>query len=518
MDLEGGSKKPHALLIPFPSQGHINPFLKLAKLLHSRGFHITFVNSELNHRRLLKSRGPDALNGLSDFHFEAIPDGLPPTDMDATQCILALCDSTRKNSLLPLCNLISKLNHSHHTPPVTFILSDGVMSFTLKASQQFGLPNIFFWTHSASGVMSYKQCKNLMERGLTPLKGGNHTIFFTLTLFELISIKISIYYFSLWSCFSDASYLTNGHLDTVIDWIPGMKDITLRYLPDIYRTTDQNDILLDFVAEQTEATSRASAVILQTFDALEHDVLEALSTMFPKLYTIGPLDLLLDQTSESKFESIKCNLWKEDSECLKWLDSQQPNSVLYVNFGSVIVMTHQQLVELAWGLSNSKKKFLWVIRSDLVKGEAPILPPEIVQETKDRGLLVGWCPQEQVLKHPAVAGFLTHCGWSSTLESITNGVPLICCPFFNDQILICRYICREWAFGMEIDSDNVKRDEVEKAVNELLEGEKGKELKKNAIEWKKKAQEATSTGGSSFLNLEKLVNELLFFKTLPARN
>ncbi|BAT86841.1 hypothetical protein LR48_Vigan1210s000800 [Vigna angularis] len=486
MDSEGGSKKPHALLIPFPSQGHINPFLKLAKLLHSRGFYITFVNSEFNHRRLLKSRGPDALNGLSDFHFEAIPDGLPPTDMDATQSIPALCDSTRKNSLLPLCNLISKLNHSHHTPPVTFILSDGIMSFTLKASQQFGLPNIFFWTHSASGVMSYKQCKNLMERGLTPLK--------------------------------DASYLTNGHLDTVIDWIPGMKDITLRYLPDIYRTTDPNDILLDFVVEQTEATSRASAVILPTFDALEHDVLEALSTMFPKLYTIGPLDLLLDQTSESKFDSIKCNLWKEDSECLKWLDSQQPNSVLYVNFGSVTVMTHQQLVELAWGLSNSKKKFLWVIRSDLVKGEAPILPPEIVQETKDRGLLVGWCPQEQVLKHPAVAGFLTHCGWSSTLESLTSGVPLICCPFFNDQILICRYICREWAFGMEIDSDNVNRDEVEKAVNELLEGEKGKEFKKNAIEWKKKAQEATSTGGSSFLNLEKLVDELLLFKSLAARN
>jgi len=339
---------------------------------------------------------------------------------------------------------------------------------------------------------------------------NDHAIFF----FTLILIHIKyLCCFSLWSCFSDASYLTNGHLDTVIDWIPGMKDITLRDLPDIYRTTDPNDILLDFVAEQTEATSRASAVILQTFDALEHDVLEALSTMFPKLYTIGPLDLLLDQTSETKSDSIKCNLWKEDSECLKWLDSQQPNSVLYVNFGSVIVMTRQQLVELAWGLSNSKRKFLWVIRSDLVEGEAPILPPEIVEETKDRALLVGWCPQEQVLKHPAVAGFLTHCGWSSTLESITNGVPLICCPFFNDQFLICRYICREWNFGIDIDSENVTRDEVEKAVNELLEGEKGKELKKNAIEWKKKAQEATSTGGSSFLNLEKLVNELLLFKS-----
>jgi len=73
-------------------------------------------------------------------------------------------------------------------------------------------------------------------------------------------------------------------------------------------------------------------------------------------------------------------------------------------------MRHQQLVELAWGLANSKKKFMWVIRHDLVEGEVSILPLEIVEETKRRALLVGWCPQEQVLKHPTMAGFLTHCG------------------------------------------------------------------------------------------------------------
>ncbi|KAK7328201.1 hypothetical protein VNO77_22303 [Canavalia gladiata] len=481
MDLANGTKKPHALLIPFPIQGHINPFLKLAKLLHTKGFRITFVNSEFNHKRLLKSRGPHALNGLPDFHFETIPDGLPPTNMDATQNIPALCDSTRNHSFIPFCNLISKLNHTHHhsvAPPVTCIISDGIMSFTLKASQQFGLPNILFWTHSACAFMSFKECKNLMERGLTPLK--------------------------------DANCLTNGHLDTIIDWIPGMKNITLRDLPGIYRTTDPKDILLDFVVEQIEAASKASAIILPNFEALEHDVLSALSTMFPKLYIIGPLELLLDPTSESRFESIKCNLWKEEFECLKWLDSKEPDSVLYLNFGSVIVMRHQQLVELAWGLVNSKKNFLWVIRPDLVEGEASILPPEIVAETKDRGLTVGWCPQEQVLKHPALAGFLTHCGWNSTLESISNGVPLICCPFFNDQILNCKYICGEWAFGVDMDSD-VKRDQVEELVRELIEGEKGKEIRRKAIEWKKMAKEATNTNGSSLMNLEKLVNELRLF-------
>ncbi|MED6114065.1 hypothetical protein PIB30_076708 [Stylosanthes scabra] len=439
-------KKPHAVMVPFPSQGHINPFLKLAKILHTKGFHITFVNTEFNHMRLLKSRGSNALNGIPSFKFETIPDGLPPpSNMDATQSTPALCDSTSKHCLIPFSNLISKLNAASDSPPVSCIISDGAMAFTVKASQQFGLPIVLFWTHSACAFMTYTQCKNLMQRGLTPLK--------------------------------DAKYLRNGHLETIIDWIPGMKNIALRDLPGIYHTTDPNDKLLDFVVEQMEAASRASAILLPTFDALETDVLIALSTMFPKLYTIGPMELLLDhhQTSESKFESINCNLWKEESECLKWLDSQEHNSVL----------------------------------PDLVEGEASIVPQDFVSETKERGLMVSWCPQEQVLKHHAVAGFLTHCGWNSTLESITNGVPLLCCPFFNDQTLNCKYACDEWGFGMKMNSDDVKGDQVEKLVKELLEGQKGKQLKTTAMKWKKLAQEAANTDGSSFLNLDKMVNEVL---------
>lgn len=182
MDLLAGTKKPHALLIPFPTQGHINPFLKLAKILHNKGFYITFVNTEFNHKRLLKSIGPNVVNCLQDFQFETIPDGLPPTNnMDATQSIPDLCDSTSKNCLVPFCKLVSKLND----PPVTCIISDGVMSFTIQASLQFGLPNVLFWAHSACVFMSYKQIKNLTERGLTPLKGIYCTVH-TFTMFTLI--------------------------------------------------------------------------------------------------------------------------------------------------------------------------------------------------------------------------------------------------------------------------------------------------------------------------------------------
>jgi len=164
--------KPHVVCVPFPAQGHINPMLKLAKLLHFKSdFHVTFVNTEYNHKRLLKARGPNSLNGLPSFRFETIPDGLPESDVDATQDIPSLCDSTSKTCLPHFKKIISKLNNSIDTPPVTCIVSDGVMSFTLDVAEELNIPAVLFWTTSACGFMCYMQFRQLIEKGLTPLKG-----------------------------------------------------------------------------------------------------------------------------------------------------------------------------------------------------------------------------------------------------------------------------------------------------------------------------------------------------------
>jgi hypothetical protein len=297
-------------------------------------------------------------------------------------------------------------------------------------------------------------------------------------------------------------------LESAIDWIPGMKNIRLKDLPSFIRTTDEKDIMVNFLIRETERAPRASAVILNTFDPFEQDVLDALSSMLPRIYTIGPLVLLADQIKDDNLKSIGSNLWKEEPECVEWLNSKEPNSVVYVNYGSITVMTPQQLIEFAWGLANSEKPFLWIIRPDLVVGDSAVLPPEFVTKTKDRGMLASWCLQEQILKHPSIGGFLTHSGWNSTLESVCNGVPMISWPFFAEQQTNCRYCCTEWGIGMEIDN-NVQRDEVEKLVRELMNGEKGKNMKKKVIEWKTKAEEATKPGGSSYQNLEKLIVQVL---------
>ncbi|XP_020222297.1 7-deoxyloganetin glucosyltransferase [Cajanus cajan] len=474
-------RKPHAVFTPFPLQGHINPLFKLAKVLHLRGFHITFVHTEYNHKRYLKTRGPNALDGLPDFRFETIPDGLPPLDDDAngdvSQDIPTLCDSFRKNFLQPFCNLLTRLSHSAIAgliPPVTCLVTDCFMSFPIQAAQEFSLPLLFFSPVGAGAFSSFIHFTTLFDRGILPFK--------------------------------DKSYLTNGYLDTKVDCIPGLQNFRLKDLPSYIRITDPNDFMLEYFIEVANRIPRASAVVFNTFDELERDALNALSSVFPSLYAVGPFPSFLDQSPH--LASLGSNLWKEDPKCLEWLESQEPGSVVYVNFGSITIMSPDQLLEFAWGLANSKKPFLWIIRPDLVIGGSVILSSEFVNETRDRSLIASWCPQEQVLNHPSVGGFLTHCGWNSTTESVCAGVPMLCWPFFADQPTNCRYICNEWEVGIEIDT-NVKRNEVEERVNELMVGEKGKKMRQKIMELKKSAEKEIRPGGCSYKNLDKLIKVLL---------
>lgn len=166
--------KPHAVCIPLPFQSHIKAMLKLAKLLHHKGFHITFVNTEFNHKRFLKSLGPNSLDGLPDFQFETIPDGLPDSDADSAQDPYLLCDSVRKNCLAPFRKLIMKLNDttsSNVNPPVTCIVSDGFMTFTITAAEELRVPVTLLFTIAACAFMVSKQYPILVEKGLAPLKG-----------------------------------------------------------------------------------------------------------------------------------------------------------------------------------------------------------------------------------------------------------------------------------------------------------------------------------------------------------
>ncbi|KAL4196251.1 hypothetical protein AMTRI_Chr04g182360 [Amborella trichopoda] len=417
--------KPHALCIPFTAQGHINPMMQLARILHSKGFYITFVNSEFNQDLITEANGHVPATGFDDFRLETIPDGLPLSHGRTTN-VLELCESTRKNMKAPFGELMTRLKCSPGVPGVTCVIADGVLNFTQEVAEEFGVPRVTFWTTSACGYWGYLQIPELIERGYTPLK--------------------------------DLSCLAEGYLETILDWFPGMPNVYLKDMTAFTRTTDPDDFLLNYTKTESQMALRTSALILNTFDDLEKDVVEAMRSRIPcLLYTIGPLLTFSEHESKEEDKSIPTTLLKEETECLTWLDKQQFKSVLY-----------------------------------------------------GRGLIANWCDQEHVLSHASVGGFLTHSGWNSMLEAICNGVLVICWPFFAEQHTNCRYACIEWGFGMEIDNNvNVKRDTVEAELRELMEGMKGTELRAKIMKWKQVAEKAIKPRGSSYENLDALVKEVL---------
>jgi len=159
-------------------------------------------------------------------------------------------------------------------------------------------------------------------------------------------------------------------------------------------------------------------------------------------------------------------------------------------------------------LRMSNRCFLWIVRAS----EEVKLPKSFVEETSEKGLVVRWCSQLEVLAHEAVGCFVTHCGWNSTLEALSFGVPMVAVPQWSDQSTNAKYIMDVWKIGLKALVDEkglVKRDALEHCVREIMEGERGKEIKKNACKWRKLAKEAVDEGGSSDKNIEDFVAKLV---------
>lgn len=167
-------RRAHALLFPFPCPGHINPTLKLAELLHARGVHVTFVNTEHNHERLRRTTGSTAAEGLrgrDGFRFEAVPDGLSEEDRVAPDRTVRLYLSLRRSCGPPLVDLARRLGDSEGVPPVTCVVLSGLVSFALDAAEELGVPAFVLWGTSACGFVGTLRLRELRQRGYTPLKG-----------------------------------------------------------------------------------------------------------------------------------------------------------------------------------------------------------------------------------------------------------------------------------------------------------------------------------------------------------
>ncbi|KAG6433248.1 hypothetical protein SASPL_104856 [Salvia splendens] len=457
---------PHVLIFPLPMQGPLNATLKLAELLCLSGLHITFLLTDHIHARLLRhSNILTRIQSYPSFRIRTIPDGLPENHPRGGDSYLELFESLRTKTP----PLFKQLLQSG--TPISCVIADGVLGFTFDVANEIGIPIFDVRTLSPACLWIFFSLPNLIHSRELPFEGGD--------------------------------------LDVMVKGVSGMERyLRRRDLPSFCRSGDLDNPSIRFYQTETIHNPRACGLILNTFEELDAPILSEMRSICPNIYTIGPLHAHLKAklaAASSPLPAFSNSLWEEDRSCLTWLDSQPLKSVLYVSFGSLAIVNKDQLMEFWHGLVNSGQRFLWVMRPDSAVGESRI-PVELSQGTKERGYIVGWAPQEEVLAHPAVGGFLTHSGWNSMLESIHEGVPMICWPYFVDQQINSRLVEEEWKLGFDM-KDICDRSVIEERIRNVMEKRKD-ELSKSVDHMANLAKRSLSEGGSSYSHLERLIQDI----------
>lgn len=226
--------------------------------------------------------------------------------------------------------------------------------------------------------------------------------------------------------------------------------------------------------------------------------------------TVGPAipSMYLDKRLPND-KHYGISLYKPEVEsCINWLDDKDSGTVVYVSFGSIDRLSEEYVDEIGRGLLKSNYYFLWAIRDC----EREKLSKDFMCESSEKGLIVSWCPQLDVLAHKAVGSFMTHCGWNSTLEALSLGVPMVAVPVWFDQPTNGKYIGDVWRVGVRVpinESGMVSGEEVAVCIMDAMEGDKKEEIRENALKWKQLAIEAMGEGGSSDQNINDFLLKLV---------
>ncbi|KAL0014737.1 hypothetical protein SO802_001806 [Lithocarpus litseifolius] len=441
----------HVLVIPFPAQGHVNPMMLLSRKLVKYGFKINFV--------IIHERVEGALDSLvdSNINLVSIPDGLGAED-DRND-LGKLCETILHTMPEKLEELINNINASNGDHKISCIVADAGMGWAIEVGNKMGIKGAVFWSAAAASLALQVSIPSLIDDGIIDSDG-------------IPTQK------------------------QVIQPLPGMPAMDTAYIS-WYRIGDSacQKIFFKYTQQYMQTLKFADWWLCNTVPELE----PVTFSLAPKLLPIGPL------MSSKHTEDSVGQFWQVDHSCLNWLDQQQPCSVVYVAFGSFTVFDPTQFKELALGLELTNRPFLWVVRPDILDQSRNAYPKEF-QGT--RGKIIGWAPQTKVLNHPAIACFISHCGWNSLIEGVSNGVPFLCWPYFADQFLDRIYICDVWKVGLGFELDEngiVLREEVKRRVDQLFGDES---IRARSLELKKMLTNNIADNGQSSKNFNYFIQWL----------
>ncbi|KNA20575.1 hypothetical protein SOVF_051160 [Spinacia oleracea] len=299
--------------------------------------------------------------------------------------------------------------------------------------------------------------------------------------------------------------------------IPHEVQLTRSQLPEnVWKNEDT--YVKRMLIRSRESELKSYGVIVNSFYELEPHYADIYrKEQERRAWNIGPVSMCNKSIEDKAHRGKQAST--NEHECLKWLNFKKPDSVIYICFGSLANFIGPQLHEIAMALEASGQEFIWVVRTHNDKKSEEWLPPKFEQQMEGKGLIIrGWAPQLLILEHEAIGAFVTHCGWNSTLEGISSGVPMVTWPIFAEQFYNEKLVTQILKTGVPVRAKKwsrmpsieylIKQDAIQKALTEIMVGKEAEEKRNTAKKLKEMAWKAVAEGGSSYSDLSALINEL----------
>ncbi|KAA0036251.1 UDP-glycosyltransferase 72E1 [Cucumis melo var. makuwa] len=464
---------------------------------------------------------------------------------------VALLVSPGMGHLIPFLELANRLVLHHNLQATLFVVGTGSSSAEFALLQKPSPVNIIPLPHASSSLDSNAPIFNIISSMMTAsfpflrssIAAANPrpaalivdlfgtpalSIAHELGMLGFVFMTTSAWFLSLSFFYpSFDKSMVDAHVDNHDPLvIPGCTPVRFENTIEVFEL-NQKEVYVGFGSFASELGT-ADGILSNTWQDLEPTTLKALSEAGTlgkgkvnevPIFPIGPLTSNGDPTLES--------------EVLKWLDRQPDESVIYVSFGSGGTLREEQITELAWGLEMSQQRFVWVIRppagtesmgtfftagrgSSGDDWASEFLPEGFIKRTKEVGLVIPmWGPQAEILSHRSVRGFVTHCGWNSSLESIVNGVAMVTWPLYAEQKMNAAVLTEEVGVAVRVRAEGdglVKRKEIENKVRMIMEGKEGGGIRERVKGLKISGEKAVTKGGSSYNSLARVASECDIFR------
>ncbi|KAF5784095.1 putative UDP-glucuronosyl/UDP-glucosyltransferase, UDP-glycosyltransferase family [Helianthus annuus] len=474
----------HFVLFPLMAQGHMIPMVDMARILAQRGAMVTIITSPVNANRFrsVVDRAIEADLKIQILELQlplaevGLPEGcenfdLLPSSAHAVNMILAMnmLEEPAENMLKVLC------------PPPSCIISDGCFPWTNDVAKRLNIPRVVFYGPGCFAFLCV------------------HIVTSTNILDEIDS---------------DSEYF-------VMPGLPDQIEVT-KPQASTWGRGDTKESTQVF-ERMVEAEKDALGIVVNSFEELEPKYVKELSKVKAKrVWCVGPVSLCNKSFQDRAERGNKIAINMQD--CLKWLDAKESGSVIYVCLGSLSYASTEQAIELGLGLESSNIPFLWFIRQPSEEFEEWLFKEGYEERIKGKGLMVrGWAPQILILSHQAIGGFVTHCGWNSSLEGISAGIPMVTWPQFGEQFLNERFIINVLKIGVRIgmevpvifnkldeSKEIMKRDDIKQAIEGLMKNdEEGEARRKRCMEFAVMAKSAMEEGGSSQRNMTSMIQAII---------